>query len=157
MSWRADPGSVSWLIGSLYPSISLCMNPSTGCVSGCLAPSLSINSFPTPLTLDAICKSFSGVSYLCGSSQTCPAAALPSVCQNSTYVKKELSSIQIPFPAVYLVISCNSAHATSLWCPCLCCTIFSILYICVWADLKQHTEGDVCMTLLCSRDKNLPQ
>ncbi|TKS79519.1 Collagen alpha-1(XI) chain [Collichthys lucidus] len=50
----------------------LCMDPSTGCVFGCCTPSLSVNSFPTPLLLDAICNSFSGLSYLCGASQACP-------------------------------------------------------------------------------------
>lgn len=37
------------------------MNPSNGCVFGCCTPSLSVNSFPTLLILDAICKSFSSL------------------------------------------------------------------------------------------------
>lgn len=80
----------------LSPSISLCMNPFTGSVFGCCTPSLSINSFPTPLILDAICDSFSGLSYLCDTTQACPAPALLSVYHNCTSVKNKLSSIDLP-------------------------------------------------------------
>lgn len=81
---------------SLSSSISLCMNPSTGFVCGCCTPSLSINSFPTPLILDAICNSFSGLSYLCGATQAWPVPALLSVYHNCTPVKNKLSSIDLP-------------------------------------------------------------
>ena len=110
----------------LSPSISLCTNPSTGCVFGCCTPSLSVNSFPTPLILDAICKGFSGLSYLRGASQACPVPALLSVYHNCTSVKNKLSSIDLPSRCLHnvgLFTSCNSAHAALLWCPCLYWTV----------------------------------
>lgn len=55
-----------------------------------------LTAFPTPLILDAICNSFSGLSYLCGASQACPVPALLSVYHNCTSVKNKLSSIDLP-------------------------------------------------------------
>lgn len=119
--------------------ISPCMNPSTGCIFGCCTPSLSVNSFPTPLILDAICNSFSGLSYLCGTSQACPVPALLWVYHNCTSVKNKLSSIDLPsccLPKVRLFTSCNSAHATLLCCPCLYGTVLCLVYICMWAVMS---------------------
>lgn len=115
------------------------MDPSTGCVFGCCTPSLSVNSFPTPLILDAICNSFSGLSYLCGASQACPVPALLSVYHNCTSVKNKLSSIDLPSCRLHnvgLFTSCNSAHAAVLWCPCLYCTVLCLVYICMWAVMS---------------------
>lgn len=39
----------------LSSSISLCSDPSTGCVFGCCTPSTTVNSFSTSLILGAIC------------------------------------------------------------------------------------------------------
>lgn len=63
---------------------------------GCCTPSLPVNSFPTPLILDAICNNFSRLPYLVGASQACPAAALLTICHNCTSVKNQLSSIDTP-------------------------------------------------------------
>lgn len=94
-SWEGS-GSKSWPAQPLSPSISLFMDPSSDFVFGCHTPSLSVNSFPTPLILDAICNSFSGLSYLWGTSQACPVAALLSVYPNGTSVKNKLGSIDLP-------------------------------------------------------------
>lgn len=123
----------------LSPLISLCMNPSTGCVFGRCAPSLFVNSFPTPLILDAICNSFSGLSYLCGASQACPVPALLSVNHNCPSVKNKLGSIDLHSCCLHNVgmfTSCNSAHAALLWCPCLYCTVLWFVYICIWAVMS---------------------
>ncbi len=119
---------------AFIPTISLCTNPSTDFVLGCCTPSLSVNSFPTPLILDAICNSFSALSYLCGASQACPAVALLSVYHNCTSVKNKLSSIDLHSCCLYsvrLFTSCNSAHAALLWCPCLYCTVLCLVCICM--------------------------
>lgn len=63
---------------------------------GCCTPSLPVNSFPTPLILDAICNNFSRLQYLVGASQACPAAALLTICHNCTSVKNQLSGIDPP-------------------------------------------------------------
>lgn len=123
----------------LSSSISLCSNPSTGCVFGRCAPSLSVNSFPTPLILHAFCNSFSGLSYLCGASQARPVPALLSVYHNCTSVKNKLSSIDLPSCCLHnagLFASCNSAHAALLCCPCLCCSVLCLVYICMWAVMS---------------------
>lgn len=105
-SW-AGSGSKSWLVRSLYPpSISLCTSPSTGCVFGCCTPSLCVNSFPTPLILDAICNSFSGLSYLCATSRACPVPALLSVYHNCTSVEKQIKQHRSPVSAVSIALGC---------------------------------------------------
>lgn len=66
------------------------------------------------------------LSYLHGASQACPTAALLSVYHNGTSVRNQLGSTgprcRLPPPAECsgLLTSCESAHAASWWCPCLC-------------------------------------
>lgn len=153
------------LFATVIPLRSACIWVSTACVFGCCTPSFSVNSFPTLLILDAICKSFSGLSYLCGASQACPVPALLSVYHNCTSVKNKLSSIDLPSCCLHnvgLFTSCNSAHAALLWCPCLYCTVLSTLYICMWTvmstiDVHCITEcfkhPNMHMTLLRVWDK----
>lgn len=133
------------------------MHPSTGCVFGCRAPSLSVNSFPTPLILDAICNSFSGLPYLRGASQACPVPALLSVYHNRTSVKNKLSGIDLPSPlspqcrAVYLLRFCP--RRCLLWCPCLYCTVLCLVYICMRAVMSTI---DVHCIRLCFRTPEHP-
>lgn len=87
------------------PSISLRLNPSADFVFGCRTPSLSVNIFPTPLILDAICNSSSRLSYLCGASQACPMAALLSVYHNGTSVRNKLGSADPPSCWLFLPAS----------------------------------------------------
>lgn len=96
-------GSKYWPVSS--PSISLRLNPSADFVFGCRTPSLSVNIFPTPLILDAICNSSSRLSYLCGASQACPMAALLSVYHNGTSVRNKLGSADPPSCCLFLPAS----------------------------------------------------
>lgn len=96
----------SWPLPPHPPPISLCTSPSTGCVFGCCTPSLCVNSFPTPLILDAICNSFSGLSYLCATSRACPAPALLSVYHNCTSVEKQIKQHRSAVSAVSTASGC---------------------------------------------------
>lgn len=162
-SWVAS-GSQSWLGISLYlPSISSLWNSSTVCVFGCYSPSLSANSFSTSLIVDAICKSFNGLSYLRFASRARPVALLFSVYSNCNSVENKFRTTDFFF--FCCVTSYNSVLVTQLLCPCLFLTVLCLIRICTWRIMSTVNAAWIFiffggtqithMTLVFSRGKGI--